>query len=165
MNRGGLGTSALNVTLQKQLNGDAEPTITRFGTTFAPGDKVIQLVNNYDKDVFNGDIGFISQINLLDATLTIHFDQRAVSYDFSELDEISLAYAISIHKSQGSEFPIIVLPISTQHYVLLAKNLLYTGVTRGKRLVVLVGQKRAVWMAINNTQSAARLTNLRTRLA
>lgn len=164
MNRGALGTSALNAALQKQLNGQAEPTVTRFGTTFAPGDKVIQLVNNYDKEVFNGDIGFIQHINLEEGTLTINFDQRSVSYDLSELDEISLAYAISIHKSQGSEFPIIVLPVSTQHYVLLARNLLYTGVTRGRRLVVLVGQKRAVWMAIKNKESATRLTNLCARL-
>jgi len=164
MNRGGLGTSALNVTLQKQLNGAAEPTIMRFGTTFAPGDKVIQLINNYDKDVFNGDIGFITQVNLDDGTLKIAFDQRVLAYEFNELDEIGLAYAISIHKSQGSEFPIIVLPVAMQHYALLAKNLLYTGVTRGKQLVVLVGQKKAVWMAINNKESDQRLTNLSARL-
>lgn len=165
MNRGALGTAALNVTLQKALNGQMEPTVSRFGTTFAPGDKVIQLVNNYDKDTFNGDIGFIRQVNLEEGTLTILFDQRLVSYEFNELDEIGLAYAISIHKSQGSEFPIIIMPVSTQHYALLAKNLLYTGVTRGKRLVVLVGQKKAVGMAINNKKAAHRLTNLADRLA
>lgn len=164
MNRGGLGTQALNVSLQKQLNGQAEPTVSRFGTTFAPGDKVIQLVNNYDKEVFNGDIGFITQVNLEDGHVNIMFDQRVTKYELSELDEIGLAYAISIHKSQGSEFPIVVLPVSTQHYALLAKNLLYTGVTRGKKLVIVVGQKKAVWMAINNKKSATRLTNLAARL-
>lgn len=164
MNRGGLGTAALNVALQKHLNGQAEPTIIRFGTTFAPGDKVIQLVNNYDKEIFNGDIGFITQINLEDAILKIMFDQRVLEYEFSELDEIGLAYAISIHKSQGSEFPIIVMPVSTQHYALLEKNLLYTGVTRGRQLVVLVAQKKAVGMAIHNKEAAHRLTNLENRL-
>lgn len=164
MNRGGLGSRALNADLQKQLNASAEPKVTRFGTTFAPGDKVIQMVNNYDKEVFNGDIGFITQVNSEDRLVQIRFDQRQVDYDFNELDEINLAYAISIHKSQGSEFPIVIMPLSTQHYTLLARNLLYTGVTRGKKLVILVGQKKAIGMAVKNNKEASRLTKLAQRL-
>lgn len=165
MNRGGLGTSALNISLQKTLNGLSEPKIMRFGTTFAPGDKVIQTINNYDKEVFNGDIGYITQINLKDNSLKIAFDNRTIEYDFNELDEINLAYAITIHKSQGSEFPFVVMLASTQHYSLLARNLLYTGVTRGKKIVVLVGQKKAVAMAVNNNRENTRLTRLSERLA
>jgi len=164
MNRGGLGSRGLNIDLQKQLNGDATPKITRFGSTFAPGDKVIQMVNNDDKNVFNGDIGFIAQIDLEEGSINIQFDGRMVDYSMSELDEISLAYAISIHKSQGSEFPMVVMPVTTQHYTLLARNLLYTGVTRGKRLVVLVVQKRAVGIAVNNNKESKRLTKLSQRL-
>jgi len=164
MHRGGLGSRSLNVALQKLLNGEAAPKIMRYGTTFAPGDKVIQNVNNYDKDVFNGDIGSITQINSEQSTLKIVFDNRIVEYDFNEMDELSLAYAISIHKSQGSEFPIIVMPLSTQHYMLLARNLLYTGLTRGKKLVILVAQKRAVGIAVNNNKEANRLTKLAERL-
>ena len=164
MNRGGLGARSLNIILQTALNGQAEPKITRFGWTFAPGDKVIQMVNNYDKDVFNGDVGIIRQIDLEESTLTIFFDGRPVEYDFNELDEVSLAYAISIHKSQGSEYPAVVIPIATQHYTLLARNLLYTAVTRGKKLVVLVGQKKAVGIAVHNVESKHRLTKLSERL-
>ena len=164
MNRGGLGARALNVALQQQLNGHAEPKITRFGTTFAPGDKVIQMTNNYDKDVFNGDIGMIEQINEVAGVITIRFDQNIQEYEANELDELSLAYAISIHKSQGSEFPLVVMPLSTQHFSLLARNLLYTGITRGKQLVVLIGQKKAVGMAVSNNREANRLTQLARRL-
>ncbi len=164
MNRGGLGTRSLNIELQQALNGQAEPKLTRFGWTYAPGDKVIQTINNYDKNVFNGDIGFITNIDIAENLIKINFDNKIVEYDSSELDELSLAYAISIHKSQGSEFPVVVLPLATQHYTLLARNLLYTGVTRGKQLVVLVGQKKAVAMAIKNNKVAARLTKLAQRL-
>lgn len=160
MNRGGLGSIALNTALQKQLNGQAEPKVTRYGFTFAPGDKVIQTINNYDKEVFNGDIGFVTQINLQETIVKVSFDHRIVEYDFSELDELSLAYAISIHKSQGSEFPVVVIVLATQHYPLLARNLLYTGVTRGKRLVVIIGDKKAVSIAVNNNQENQRLTKL-----
>ena len=160
MNRGSLGSRGLNVALQYHLNGDSEPKITKFGTTFAPKDKVIQVVNNYDKEVFNGDIGFIEQIDGDNTIVTVNFDQRLVNYNLHELDELNLAYAISIHKSQGSEFSIVIMPVSTQHYMLLARNLLYTGITRGKKLVILVAQKQAVWMAINNNQHLYRLTNL-----
>jgi len=164
MNRGGLGSQGLNAALQEQLNGSSEPKITRFGTTFSPGDKVIQMTNNYNKEVFNGDIGFIERINLEDGVVSIRFDQQLKDYESSELDELSLAYAISIHKSQGSEFPIVVMPIAMQHFTLLARNLLYTGITRGKKLVVLIGQKKAIGMAVRNNKEANRLTKLALRL-
>ncbi len=164
MNRGGLGSRTLNVALQKQLNGRSEPTLSRFGSVYAPGDKVIQLTNNYDKEVFNGDIGFIERIDLEESMVYIRFDQQIKPYAQHELDEINLAYAISIHKSQGSEFPIVVIPLAMQHYTLLARNLLYTGVTRGKKLVVLVGQKKAIAMAVRNNRELNRLTKLAYRL-
>lgn len=164
MNRGHLGSRGLNIDLQKALNGEAEPKITRFGNTYAPGDKVIQTSNNYDKEVFNGDIGFIEEIDVEQSFLTIRFDRRLVNYEFTELDELSLAYAISIHKSQGSEFPMVVLPIGLEHYTLLARNLLYTGITRGKKLVVAIGQKKAMWIAIQNNKQAERITQLAERI-
>ncbi|CAM4435898.1 MAG: ATP-dependent RecD-like DNA helicase [Legionellaceae bacterium] len=164
MNRGGLGSRSLNIELQKALNQNAEPKVTRFGNTYAPGDKVIQMTNNYDKEVFNGDIGFIESINLDDGIVNIRFDQQLKEYGVGELDEISLAYAISIHKSQGSEFPIVIIPLSTQHFTLLARNLLYTGITRGKQLVILIAQKKAVGMAVSNNKEAHRLTNLSERI-
>ena len=150
--------------MQQQLNQQTEPKVSRFGTTFAPGDKVIQMTNNYDKEVFNGDIGFIKRIDSEKNVLDIRFDQDIKAYEFNELDELSLAYAISIHKSQGSEFPIIVMPLAMQHFTLLARNLLYTGITRGKKLVVLIGQKKAIGMAVRNNKQAHRLTKLAERL-
>jgi exodeoxyribonuclease V alpha subunit len=164
MNRGGLGVRALNVELQQRLNGDSEPKIHRFGSTFAPGDKVLQTVNNYDKDVFNGDIGRIEKIDLEESLVFIDFEGRRVEYEFGELDEVSLAYAASIHKSQGSEYPAVVIPLSTQHYMLLERNLVYTGVTRGKQLVVILAQPKALAMAVRTQKSARRLTYLPSRL-
>jgi exodeoxyribonuclease V alpha subunit len=164
MNRGGLGARALNGVLQQALNPAATPRVTRFGWTYAPGDKVIQTVNNYDKDVFNGDIGRVAQIDLEEGQVEIDFDGRTVTYDVGELDEVALAYAATVHKSQGSEYPAVVLPIATQHYPMLARNLLYTGVTRGKQLVVVIGQPRAVAIAIRNVRAIQRLTNLAARL-
>lgn len=164
MNRGGLGSRSLNIILQQKLNGQASPRITRFGWTFAPGDKVIQLVNNYDKDVFNGDIGHITAVDLEESRLTINFDKQLVTYEFNELDEISLAYATTIHKSQGSEYPAVVIPLSMQHYMMLARNLVYTGVTRGKKLVIVIGQVKALAMAVKNKDTKRRLTNFKHRL-
>lgn len=164
MNQGGLGARALNAILQAKLNPIDSAKVTRFGCTFAKNDKVIQTVNNYDKEVFNGDIGVIGEIDLENSVLTIIFDGRHVAYDFNELDEINLAYAISIHKSQGSEYPVVVMPLATQHYTLLARNLLYTGITRGKKLVVLIAQKKAVAIAVNNNKANTRLTKLAARL-
>ena len=165
MNRGSLGTRSLNVDLQKRLNAGAEPQVSRFGWSYAPRDKVIQTVNNYDKEVFNGDIGQVSRVDLDEEQIHVAFDDRTVCYDFTELDEIALAYATSVHKSQGSEYPAVVIPLAMQHYLLLQRNLLYTAVTRGKRLVVLIGEPRALGMAIRNARSARRLTNLSARLA
>ena len=163
MNRGGLGSRALNVELQRHLNPTAQPRIERFGWTYAPGDKVIQLINDYDKDVFNGDIGHIAAIDLEESLLSIDFDGRRVAYDFGELDAIALAYATTVHKAQGSEYPAVVIPLAVQHFSLLQRNLLYTAVTRGKRLVVLIAQPKALGMAIKQT-GANRLTRLRQRL-
>lgn len=164
MNRGGLGARSLNVELQARLNGNSEPKITKYGSTYAPGDKVIQNVNNYDKDVFNGDIGRILSIDQEEGLLYVRFDDREVEYEFSELDEISLAYATSIHKSQGSEYPVVVMPLAMQHYTLLERNLVYTGVTRGKQLVVIITQPKALGMAVRTQRSRKRLTNLVGRL-
>ncbi|MTI12054.1 SF1B family DNA helicase RecD2 [Sansalvadorimonas verongulae] len=164
MNRGGLGARSLNVALQEALNADAHPRITRYGWTFAPGDKVIQTVNNYDKEVFNGDIGRVQSIDIEESELLINFDGKDVAYQVSELDEVSLAYATTVHKSQGSEYPCVVIPMAMQHYTLLERNLLYTGVTRGKQLVVIVGQPKAVGMAARTLKSTRRLTNLQARL-
>ena len=126
---------------------------------------MIQNVNNYDKEVFNGDIGFIKFISEKDKKIQIEFDARVVDYDLNELDEIALAYAISIHKSQGSEYPVVVIPLVTQHYLLLARNLLYTGITRGKQLVVLISQKKACQIAVDNANANQRLTHLSELLA
>jgi exodeoxyribonuclease V alpha subunit len=164
MNRGGLGTHSLNIELQKQLNSNSEPKVERYGLTFSPRDKIIQLVNNYDKEIFNGDVGTIVRIDLVEKNVHIKFDHRIVTYSVDELDEITLAYATTIHKSQGAEYPVVVIPVAVSHYRLLAKNLLYTGVTRGKKLVVLIGQKKAVAMAIHNQRAEARLTKLSLRL-
>jgi exodeoxyribonuclease V alpha subunit len=164
MNRGGLGARSLNAELQKALNGQAEPKINRFGSFFAPGDKVIQMVNNYDKDVFNGDIGMVDSIDTDEGVMTVLFDRLRVEYPFGELDEISLAYATSIHKSQGSEYPAVVIPLAMQHFTLLERNLVYTAVTRGKKLVVIVAEPKALHTAVQNCRSKLRLTGLVSRL-
>jgi exodeoxyribonuclease V alpha subunit len=163
-NRGGLGARSLNAELQQRLNPGAEPRIARFGWTYAPGDKVIQTVNNYDKEVFNGDIGRVVRIDPEEGLVAIDFDGREVEYELGELDELALAYAVTVHKSQGSEYPAVVIPLSTQHYRLLERNLLYTGVTRGKQLVVVIGQPKALAIAVKSVRSTGRLTNLAQRL-
>ncbi|MCL2458967.1 MAG: ATP-dependent RecD-like DNA helicase [Desulfobulbus sp.] len=165
MNRGGLGAHALNTELQQALNGGGQPRVVRFGTTYAQGDKIIQTVNNYDKEVFNGDIGRILEIDPDEGLLWADYYGRRVEYAFGELDEVALAYATSIHKSQGSEYPAVVIPLAMQHYLLLARNLLYTAVTRGKKLVTIIGQPKALAMAVKNFNVNRRLTNLRARLA
>lgn len=164
MNRSGLGARSLNIELQERLNGHSEPKVIRYGSTYAPGDKVIQQINNYEKEVFNGDIGIVLSIDVEESLLQIQFDDRIVDYEFNELDEISLAYAISIHKAQGSEYPAVVIPLAMQHYMLLERNLLYTGVTRGKQLVVIIAQPKALAMAVKNQRSQRRITNLISRL-
>ena len=166
MNRGSLGSHALNVRLQQALNPARpnEPSAEKFGWRFCLRDKVIQTSNNYDKEVFNGDIGQVTAIDETERELTICFDQREVVYEFGELDEISLAYAITVHKSQGSEFPAVVIPIAMQQHMLLQRNLIYTGITRGKKLVVLVGQGQALDKAVKNNSPQNRFSGLLTRL-
>ena len=164
MNRGSLGGRALNVVLQEALNPEATPRVTRFGWTYAPGDKVIQTVNNYEREVYNGDIGQVPQVDAEEGVVTVDVEGRPVTYELGELDEVSLAYTATVHKSQGSEYPAVVIPLATQHYPMLERNLLYTGVTRGKQLVVLIGQEKALRIAIRTMRSRKRLTNLSARL-
>ncbi len=163
MHRGIVGAGNLNIELQKALN-PREGGILRGGRTFKVNDRVMQIVNNYDKEVFNGDIGKIILINEEAQEVTVIIDDREIIYDYSDLDELVHAYAVSIHKSQGSEYQAVVIPILIQHYILLQRNLIYTGVTRGKKLVVLVGTKKALAIAIKNNKTEKRYTLLRQRL-
>ncbi|MEI6082505.1 MAG: ATP-dependent RecD-like DNA helicase, partial [Verrucomicrobiota bacterium] len=158
MHRGSLGIKELNLRLQAALNPKSEyrDEYQAYGNLFRVGDKVIQTSNNYDKEVFNGDIGRIRSMDREEKQLVVRFGTREVIYEFNELDELELAYAITIHKSQGSEFPVVVIPLAMQQYLLLQRNLLYTGVTRGKRMVVLVGQKKALGMAVRNESTRHR---------
>jgi exodeoxyribonuclease V alpha subunit len=165
MNRGGVGARSLNIELQAALNPAGARKVERFGWTFAPGDKVMQIENDYDKEVYNGDIGYIDDVDPNAGELTASFDGRAVTYGFGELDTLVPAYAATIHKSQGSEYPAVVIPVLTQHYTMLQRNLLYTGVTRGKKLVVLVGQKKAVAIAARNASGRRRWSKLNEWLA
>ena len=160
MNRGGVGARSLNIELQAALNPAAENKVERFGSTFAPGDKVMQIENDYDKEVYNGDIGYVEGVDVNEGELTASFDGRTVTYLFGELDTLVLAYAATIHKSQGSEYPAVVIPLLTQHYAMLQRNLLYTGITRGKRLVVIVGQRKAVAIAVKNVSGRRRWSKL-----
>ncbi len=165
MNKGELGVATLNQRLQEVLNGSATgKTVERFGRTYRVGDKVIQSRNDYQKEVFNGDIGRVKEIDSTDQVLTVEFDGRPVVYEFDELDELNHAFACSIHKSQGSEYPAVVIPLHTQHYVMLQRNLLYTGVTRGKKVVVLVGSRKALAIAVQRQDTAFRYSMLRERL-
>jgi exodeoxyribonuclease V alpha subunit len=164
MNRGLTGARGLNKALQAALNPPGERSVDKFGYRFSVGDKVMQIENNYDRDVYNGDIGFVAGIDLDEEAMAVEFDGRAVNYPFGELDELVLCYATTIHKSQGSEYPVVVIPISTQHYMMLRRNLIYTGITRGKTLVVLVGQKKALAMAVKGKQVERRWSKLKERL-
>ena len=160
MNRGGAGARSLNIELQAALNPAGERKVERFGWTFAPGDKVMQIENDYDKEVYNGDIGAVADVDPEAGELTARFEGRDLLYGFGELDALVPAYAATVHKSQGSEYPAVVIPVLTQHYAMLKRNLLYTGVTRGKRLVVLVGQKKAVAIAVRNASGRRRWSKL-----
>ncbi len=166
MNRGSLGIRELNAGLQAALNPSRpdETAVEKFGWQFRVRDKVIQTQNNYDKDVFNGDIGQIVKVEPVDREVVVQFDQREVAYDFGELDELALAYAITIHKSQGSEFPAVVIPLAMQQYVLLQRNLVYTGITRGRQLVVVIGQPKALATAVRNNRTEQRYSGLPARL-
>ena len=163
MNRGIVGTSNLNAELQRELNQNNLGLI--YGSRiFKLGDKVMQVSNNYEKEVFNGDIGWVSNISQEDGELEVEYDGRKVVYERSELDEITLAYAVSVHKSQGSEYPVVIVPVVTQHYILLQRNLIYTAITRAKRLAILIGTKKALAIGIKNNKVEKRYTYLRQRL-
>lgn len=165
--RGPAGVTILNDRLQEKLNPPAnnKPERRLFGTAFRLGDKVMQTQNNYDKDVYNGDIGFIQSIDMIEQNITVNFDGRLVTFDWSAADQLALAYVISVHKAQGSEFPAVVIPIVTQHYTMLQRNLLYTAITRARKLCVLAGSRRAISMAVRNNKVAQRFTALEWRLA
>ena len=164
MHRGVLGAANLNAELQTLFNPEGA-SIARGSRLFRTGDKVMQIRNNYDLDVFNGDIGRIETIEPVEREMRVRFDDRVVSYDTADLDELVLAYACSIHKAQGSEYPCVVIPLHTQHYVMLQRNLLYTAITRGRRLVVIVGSRRALAIAVKNARSDKRFTRLAERLS
>jgi exodeoxyribonuclease V alpha subunit len=164
MKRGAVGADSLNIALQKALNPNSE-FIERFGRRFSVHDKVMQLKNNYQKEITNGSVGIIAKINSEEENISVVFDDKWINYDFDELDELSLAYAISIHKYQGSECPCIIMPIHISHFKLLFRNLLYTGITRGKKKVILIGSKKALAIGIRNQDSLKRITGLNTHLA
>ncbi len=165
MNRSPLGARNLNLVLQAALNPPGHAAeIERFGWTFRVGDRVIQTENDYSRDVFNGDLGIVESINRIEQQLVVNFEGRPVPYDFADLDELSLAYVLSIHKSQGSEYPCVVIPLHTQHYMMLRRNLLYTAVTRARRLAVLVGSRKALGMAVRRQETGRRYTALRRRI-
>jgi exodeoxyribonuclease V alpha subunit len=163
MHKGLLGATNLNAELQQILNPSGE-TIARGGRVFRVGDKVMQIRNNYDLDVYNGDIGRIVRCDVVEQKVLVRYEDRTVAYEYAELDEIVLAYACSIHKAQGSEYPAVVIPLHTQHYVMLQRNLLYTGITRGRKLVVLIGSNRALALAVKNNRLQERHTRLAERL-
>ncbi len=160
MKRGIIGIENLNIILQKNLNPSPTP-LSRMGRTFHVGDKVMQIRNNYNKIIFNGDVGRITAIDLIEQTLTVAFDDKLINYEFSEMDELVLAYAVSIHKYQGSECPCIIIPVHTTHFKMLHRNLLYTGLTRGKKMVILIGTKKALVLAIKNDEVLKRYTGLK----
>jgi len=169
MHKGEAGTDRLNDLLQAELNPiplgeENDYQVVSGFRRFRINDRVIQTKNNYDKDVYNGDIGRIIKIDKEEQEVDVNFDGKFVGYDFSELDELVLAYATSVHKAQGSEYPAVVIPILIQHYILLQRNLLYTGITRGKKLVVLVGTKKALGLAVHNNKPQLRYTLLKERL-
>ncbi len=165
MNRGAVGTVSLNAELQRALNPHRSGMVEKLDRSFAKGDKVMQIENDYDREVYNGDIGHVDHVVEDERTVTVAYDERLVTYSFADLDALIPAYAVTIHKSQGSEYPVVVIPLLTQHYVMLRRNLLYTGVTRGRRLVVLVGQHKAVAIAVGNASDNRRWTRLATQLA
>ena len=164
MNRGAIGVHQLNDRLREVIN-PAGAEVTRFGRTFLEGDRVLKTVNNYDKDVFNGDLGWVTGVDHATGRVTVNFEDTGVDYDFSELDELQPSFAMTVHRSQGSEFPAVVVPVSTQHYPMLQRNLLYTAITRGRRLVVVVGSRKALAMAVRNGRPGERNTILRVCLS
>ena len=163
MQRGVVGAANLNLLLQQALN-PSGPSLNRGGYTYRQGDRVMQQRNNYAKDVFNGDLGYIREVDTEGRTLKVDFDGKWVEYDVTELDELTLAYATTIHKAQGSEYPIVVMPVLMTHYVMLQRNLIYTGITRAKKICVLIGATKALAYAVHNMSVLKRNTSLRERL-
>ena len=163
MQKGIVGASNLNIMLQDAIN-PSDKCLYRAGRSFRPNDKVMQIRNNYDKEVFNGDIGFISEIDFDNNKLNVVFDNRIIEYDITELDELVQAYAITIHKSQGSEYPVVVMPVMMTHFIMLQRNLIYTGITRAKKVLVIVGTKKAVSYSVRNVTVTKRNTKLKERL-
>ena len=178
MQRGVVGATNLNLALQEALN-PAEKEVfmrgrgkvmmpkeclRRSGFAYREGDKVMQIKNNYDKEVFNGDIGIIESVTETDRSLSVNFDGRSIEYDVTELDELVHAYATTIHKAQGSEYPIVVMPVLMNHYIMLQRNLIYTGITRAKKVLVMIGTKKALSYAVKNATVTKRNTMLRERL-
>ena len=164
MQRGEIGAQNLNTVLQKELNRE-KTALYRSGIEYKRGDKVMQIKNNYDKEIWNGDIGIINSVDIDERTLEVSFDTGdPIRYELNELDELVLAYATTVHKAQGSEYDIVVMPMSTQHYKMLQRNLLYTAITRARKAVVIVGTKRAISIAINNNHVAKRNTGLAKRI-
>ncbi len=170
MHKGLCGSENLNRELQSTLN-PSGPNVQRWGRTYRVGDRVMQIRNNYDKDVFNGDLGRVKKIDLIEQQVIVEVDElgskessREIPYEFTDMDELLPAYAISVHKSQGNEYPCVIVPLLTQHFVLLQRNLLYTAITRGKKLVILIGSKKALAIAVRNNKTAARYSRLKDRL-
>ena len=163
MQRSVVGAANLNMMLQQALN-TSTLGISRGGTTYKQGDRVMQIRNNYDKNVFNGDIGTVEKVNIEDRTISVVFEDHLVEYEATELDELTLAYATTIHKSQGSEYPIVVIPVLMTHFVMLQRNLIYTGITRAKKICVLIGQPKALAYAVRNLTVSNRNTKLKERL-
>ena len=163
MRRGPLGTENINAVLQEKLN-PTGPSLERFGRSYREGDRIMQVRNNYDKEVYNGDVGRILKVNTEELQLIVEIDGRPITYEITELDELMHAYACTVHKSQGSEYPAVILMLATQHFKLLQRNLLYTAITRGKKLVCIVGSHKAARLAIRNDQIRERRTTLAQRL-
>ena len=159
MQKGALGAQNLNATMQQALNPTGDQ-IERFGIIFRHGDRVMQTENDYDKEIYNGDLGHIERIDLEASEVTIRFDDRSIQFDVRELDSLLHAYAITIHKSQGSEYPAVIIPLHTQHYIMLQRTLIYTAITRATKLAILVGTKKALQLAVSQTLSRNRTTLL-----
>ena len=164
MQRSVVGAANLNVILQEAINPEGE-SLNRGGFKYRQGDRVMQIRNNYDKDVFNGDVGYIESVNMDDRSLTVRFEERHVEYEDSELDELTLSYATTIHKSQGSEYPVVVIPLLMTHFVMLQRNLVYTGITRAKKICIIVGTTKALSYSIHNMVVQKRNTRLKERLS
>jgi exodeoxyribonuclease V alpha subunit len=167
MTRGVVGTRNFNQVLQQLINPPSpdKPEVTRGGSTLRVGDRIIQLKNDYNKEVFNGDLGIVSAIDTTEQEVIISFDERRITYDYADLNEISLAWSISIHKSQGSEYPVVILPLYLQHYIMLSRNLVYTGLTRAKKLAIVIGSQKAIAIAVKQRNERQRYTRLKERLS